>query len=154
MARGTITDVSHRRRGALVVAAALVLAGCANVTNYLDPQGPRYEGKHAVPDPDPVLRVVTFNVEWGKRIDRLAELLREPPLRDADLVCLQEMDPRGVERVAATLGYDYVYYPAVFHPRAHQDFGNALLTRWPVLEDRKLILPERNRFRDMQRAAV
>src|SRR4029453_985716 len=64
------------------------------------------------------------------------------------------MDPRGVERVASALGYNYVYYPAVYHPRAHQDFGNALLTRWPVREDRKIILPERNRFRDMQRVTV
>ena len=44
------------------------------------------------------------------------------------------------------------------HPVRFDEFeleeGNALLTRWPVLEDRKIILPERNRFRDMQRAAV
>src|SRR5262249_6630529 len=104
---------------------------------------------------DPVLRVVTFNVEWGKKVDVVAGLMRDTPsLRDADLMCLQEMDPRGVERLAGALGYDYVYYPAVYHPRAHQDFGNALLTRLPLLEDRKIILPERNRFRDMQRVAV
>jgi endonuclease/exonuclease/phosphatase family metal-dependent hydrolase len=138
--------------GALV--AATLLGGCANVTNYLDPKAPRYEGHHAVADPDPRLRVVTFNVKWGRQVDRVAELLRAPPLLDADLVCLQEMDPRGVERLAGALGYDYVYYPAVYHPRAHQDFGNALLTRWPVREDRKIILPERNRFRDMQRVTV
>lgn len=137
------------------LAAAALLTGCAHTINYLDPQGPRFEGRHAVPDPDPTLRVVTFNVEWGKKVDRVIDLMRTTPsLRDADLMCLQEMDPRGVERLAAALGYDYVYYPAVFHPRAHQDFGNALLTRWPILEDRKIVLPERNRFRDMQRIAV
>jgi endonuclease/exonuclease/phosphatase family metal-dependent hydrolase len=143
------------RGGAGALAATVLLAGCAHTFNYLDAQGPRFEGHHAVPDPDPVLRVMTFNVEWGREVDRVVDLVRETPsLRDADLVCLQEMDPRGVERLAAALGYDYVYYPAVFHPRAHQDFGNALLTRWPILEDRKIMLPERNRFRDMQRIAV
>jgi endonuclease/exonuclease/phosphatase family metal-dependent hydrolase len=144
-----------RLRPAGALAAAFVLGGCANVVNYFDPQGPRYSGLHAVPDPDPVLRLVTFNVEWGRKVDAVIGLMRETPaLRDADLMCLQEMDPRGVERLAAALGYDYVYYPAVYHPSARQDFGNALLTRWPVLEDRKIVLPGRNRFRDMQRVAV
>ncbi|HET8644181.1 MAG TPA: endonuclease/exonuclease/phosphatase family protein, partial [Vicinamibacteria bacterium] len=117
--------------------------------------GPRYEGRHARPDPDPVLRVVTFNVKWGRAVDRLVELLAETPsLRDADLVFLQEMSAPGVEQVARALGYDYVYYPAVHHPVAGQDFGNAILTRWTIVEDRKIVLPERHRFRDMQRIAV
>jgi endonuclease/exonuclease/phosphatase family metal-dependent hydrolase len=108
-----------------------------------------------VADPDPALRVVTFNVKWGKAIDTVAELLRtEPALREPDLVFLQEMDSRGVEKLAATLGYDYVYYPAAYHPRAHQDFGNAVLSRWPMVDDRKLVLPELHRFRRMQRIAV
>jgi endonuclease/exonuclease/phosphatase family metal-dependent hydrolase len=144
-----------RRARAGALAAAALLAGCAHTINYLDPRGPRYEGRHAVPDPDPVLRVVTFNVKWGQKVDRVIDVLRETPaLRDPDLLCLQEMDSRGVERLAAALGYDYVYYPAAYHPKAHQDFGNALLSRFPLLEDRKIVLPERNRFRDMQRVAL
>lgn len=142
-----------RRRAAVALAA--LLAGCAHTINYPDAAGPRFEGRHAVADPDPVLRVVTFNVKWGKAVDRVATLLRETPeLRDPDLLFLQEMDSRGVERLAATLGYDYVYYPAVYHPAPDQDFGNAVLTRWPVLEDRKIVLPELHRFRRMQRIAV
>lgn len=134
---------------------AAALSGCAHVTNYPGPSGPRYEGRHAVPDPDPVLRVVTFNVKWGREIDRVVRLLDgTPALRDADLLCLQEMSDDGVSRIARALGYDYVYYPAVRHPRNRQDFGNAILTRWPILDDRKIVLPERHRFRDMQRVAV
>jgi endonuclease/exonuclease/phosphatase family metal-dependent hydrolase len=64
------------------------------------------------------------------------------------------MSGPGVERLARALGYDYVYYPAVRHPVTGQDFGNAILTRWPVVEDRKIVLPERHRFRKMQRIAV
>jgi endonuclease/exonuclease/phosphatase family metal-dependent hydrolase len=143
------------RLRAAAVLLPLLLGACAHAINYVDPAGPRYAGRHAVPDPDPVLRVVTFNVKWGRHVDRVIELLREAPrLKDADLVCLQEMDARGVERLAQELGYDYVYYPAVYHPRAGQDFGNALLSRWPVLEDRKIVLPELHRFRRMQRIAV
>lgn len=140
------------------LAAALLcaaLSGCAHVVNYTGPSGPRYAGRHAVPDRDPALRIFTFNVKWGKEIDRVVALVHDTPaLRDADLVFLQEMSADGVERIATALGYDYVYYPAVRHPLAHQDFGNAILTRWPILEDRKVILPERHRFRDMQRIAV
>jgi endonuclease/exonuclease/phosphatase family metal-dependent hydrolase len=139
----------------LAVTAGVPLFACAHTINYSSPSGPRYAGHHAVPDPDPVLRVVTFNVKWGKQVDRVVELLRETPsLRDADLVFLQEMGPEGVERIAGALGYDYVYYPAVHHPVARQDFGDAILTRWPIAEDRKIVLPERNRFRNMQRIAV
>lgn len=147
-----------RRLRALPLAAVLAcapLGACAQTINYTSPAGPRYTGHHAVPDPDPVLRVVTFNVKWGKQVDRVVELMRgASELRDADLVFLQEMGPEGVERVAAALGYDYVYYPAVHHPVARQDFGDAILTRWPIVEDRKIVLPELHRFRKMQRIAV
>jgi endonuclease/exonuclease/phosphatase family metal-dependent hydrolase len=131
------------------------LSACAHTVNYPSPAGPRYEGHHAVPDTGPALKMVTFNVKWGRRVERVAELFAQTPeLRDADLVCLQEMDGAGVERLARRLGYDYVYYPAVRHPIAGQDFGNALLSRWPIVEDRKIVLPERHRFRGMQRIAV
>jgi endonuclease/exonuclease/phosphatase family metal-dependent hydrolase len=150
--------VGHRGRSAIAPAvfmAAAALSSCAHARNYPSPVGPRYEGRYAVPDPDPVLKVVTFNLKWGQRVDRAADLMRETPaLRDADIICLQEMDARGVERLARALGYNYVYYPAAYHPRARQDFGNAVLTRFPVREDSKLVLPERHRFRDMQRIAV
>jgi endonuclease/exonuclease/phosphatase family metal-dependent hydrolase len=49
---------------------------------------------------------------------------------------------------------DYVYYPAVRHPGIGRDFGNALLSRWPLSDDRKLVLPHHSRYRDMQRIAV
>lgn len=147
--------MTSRRARAAALPLLLLAAGCVHATNYADPHGPRYAGHHAVPDPDPVLRVVTFNVKWGREIDKVAALLRrEAALRDPDLVFLQEMDPRGVEKLAASLGYDYVYYPAAWHPHAHQDFGNAVLTRWPLVEDEKVLLPELHRFRRMQRIAV
>ena len=140
---------------AAAAALALGLGGCAHTRNYTDPSGPRYAGRHAVPDPDPVLRAVTFNVKWGRQVDKVAALLRaDPLLRDPDLLFLQEMSAAGVEKLAAELGYDYVYYPAAWHPRAHQDFGNAVLSRWPISDDRKLVLPELNRFRRMQRTTT
>src|SRR5687768_2251836 len=100
-------DARSRGAAALPVVLLAALASCAQTLNYPNPTGPRYEGRHALPDPDPAFKVVTFNVKWGKAVDRVAELFRETPaLRDADFICLQEMDGGGVERLARELGYD------------------------------------------------
>jgi endonuclease/exonuclease/phosphatase family metal-dependent hydrolase len=70
------------------------------------------------------------------------------------VVALQEMKEDAVERIARALGFDYVYYPSAFHPSAKGNFGNAVLSRWPIVEDYKLILPHRSRWRKLQRAAT
>jgi endonuclease/exonuclease/phosphatase family metal-dependent hydrolase len=143
-------------------AAAAVLAGafavnsaCSPALNYLDADRPRYAGHFATPDADPAFRVVTFNVKFAREIDRAAHLLAEhEKLRGADIVALQEMDAEGTERIARALGMDFVYYPAIRHPGTGRDFGNAILSRWPLSDDRKLVLPYHSRFHDMQRIAV
>jgi len=140
---------------ALVAAAVAVASSCAPVLNYVEADRPRYEGHYATPEADPSFRVVTFNVKFAREIDRAARLLREhEELRGADLVALQEMDAEGTARIARALSMNYVYYPAVRHSASDRDFGNAILSRWPLSDDRKLVLPYRSRFRDMQRIAV
>jgi len=142
----------------LVLVAALL--GCATGRNYPDPNGPRYAGGPAVPagprDTNAAaLRIVTFNVEYGIRVDSaIAVLAGDPALRNADVVLLQEMDDKGIRRVADTLGMWYVYYPSVFRYNTHRDLGNAILSRWPLVEDRKLILPHLARITHGQRAAT
>jgi len=75
-------------------------------------------------------------------MDKAIHLLRNhEELKDADIICLQEMTLKGIHQCAEQLKYNYVYYPAVFHPLIKQDFGNAILSRWPILNDRKIILP-------------
>jgi endonuclease/exonuclease/phosphatase family metal-dependent hydrolase len=48
----------------------------------------------------------------------------------------------------------YVYYPATQHPKFGRDFGNAVLTRWPIVADRKLVLPHLGRWRQTARTAT
>jgi len=140
---------------ALVAAAVAVASSCAPVLNYVEADRPRYAGHYATPDADATFRVVTFNVKFAREIDRAARLLGEhEELRGADLVALQEMDAEGTERIARALALDYIYYPAVRHSASDRDFGNAILSRWPLTDDRKLVLPYHSRFRDMQRIAV
>lgn len=136
----------------------LVLASCAAATNLLNPTTPRFEGRYA-PRPtataptDSLLRIVTFNVSYGREIERALEVLGDDSLRGADILALQEMNEAGVERIARTLGYDYAYYPAVIHPRSGY-FGPALLSRWPMERSWKLLLPHSGRTRGQRRTAT
>ena len=101
------------------------------------------------------LRVVTFNVEYAIAIDSAIALLRhDPALRGADVLLLQEMDEPGTLGSPGALGMQYVYYPATVHPVIQRDFGNAILSRWPIVEDEKIILPHHGWWRKTERAAV
>jgi endonuclease/exonuclease/phosphatase family metal-dependent hydrolase len=142
-----------------VLGAGLLAAtslACAAVTNYLDPALPRYEtpgGDRR--DVEPGLRVVTFNVEKGLRVDRaVAALTRHPDLVGADVVVLQEMGAEGVASVAQSLRMNSVYYPASREPGGGPDWGNAILSPWPIEDTSKLLLPHRSRFTRRARIAT
>jgi len=141
----------------VIALAALGLgAGCRSAVNYGDSAGPRYAGEQVSPVPAPgQLRVVSFNVKFAQRVDLAIELLRHnDSLRGADILLLQEMDARGVREIADALAMSYVYYPATVSPNTGRDFGNAILSRYPITEDRKIVLPHRARIGGTERAAV
>jgi endonuclease/exonuclease/phosphatase family metal-dependent hydrolase len=143
------------RRSLVLGAALLALFGCAEARNYRDPGGPRYAGGRPSPPRDPVLKVVSFNIRYAQHVDLALEVFREDPsFREVDLVALQEMDAPATAQMAAALGCQYVYYPAAFHPGGGKDFGNAVLSRWPILDDHKVLLPHASPFRGLGRAAV
>ena len=137
----------------------LVLAGCQTGRNYPSPEGPRYAGHAGAPPPSEpaprTLRVVSFNIEFALRVDSAIGLLAsDPALRGADVLLLQEMNEEATRRVAEALGMWYVYYPAIFHLRTKRHFGNAVLSRWPIIEDKKILLPHHSRFARTQRTAT
>ena len=145
-------------RAVRILPVLFLSAGCAaGVRNYPDPAGPRFAGSHAVarPPADRRLRVVTFNIKYGRHVDRATRLFREDPLAaSADVLLLQEMNHTAVSALSAALELDYVYFPGAYHPKGRADFGNAILSRWPLTDDRKVVLPHRGRFRKLQRVAV
>ncbi|HEX5632926.1 MAG TPA: endonuclease/exonuclease/phosphatase family protein [Gemmatimonadales bacterium] len=138
----------------------LLLAGCANGINYNDPAGPRFAGAPPAPvsaasSRAGAVRVATFNAGYAEHLDGIIRLFHDDPeLSRADVVVLQEMNEAAAERVANALGMHWVYYPATFHPVPKHNFGNVLLSRWPITLDEKLILPHRSWSRRTQRAAV
>ncbi len=149
---------SVRTTLALVV-WVLAAAACNTGRNYTDPVAPRYAGGRASPPAASssvdTLKVVTFNVMYGQDVDgALAVLTEEPALAGADVVLLQEMEERGTREIAEALGMAWVYYPATFRYGSDQDFGNAVLSRWPIVSDAKIILPYRAIFGRTQRTAT
>lgn len=142
--------------------AALAIAicctsGCAAALNYDDPAGPIFVGPSTAVNrtASPDLRVVTFNLKFAEHVDRAADLLSRPgPLSHADLLVLQEMDAPSTEKLARTLGLNYVYVPAAIHPSSRRDFGEAILSPWPIEDTRKILLPHLHRVRRMRRIAV
>lgn len=135
-------------------------AGCRTGRNFVSPDGPRYaggpQGSVATGHSDSTrLRVVSFNIAFARHVDSAIVLLTsEPALRHADLFLLQEMDEKATARVAGALGLWYVYYPAFLSFRSHRPFGNAVLSRWPIVEDEKIVLPHVARFGRTQRTAT
>ena len=138
----------------------LALAGCRMGRNYEGIEGPRYAGVPLAPvmrglNGVDTLRIVSFNIAYAIRIDSaLRVLTAEPELRDADILLLQEMDEPGTRHIAEALGMNYVYYPATLHLKHRKDFGNAVLSRFPIIEDRKVILPHVARVVGTQRGAT
>ncbi len=139
----------------MLVAGALGTA-CATALNY-GGAGPRYAGADLLASAagSDTIRVVTFNVKYSERVQEAITRLRtDTALRGADVLLLQEMDESGVRAVADSLRMSWVYYPASRHPGTGRDFGNAVVARWPIAADRKIVLPHLARWRRSQRAAV
>ena len=129
------------------------------VENYEAPDGPKFEGQYAdnLPAFSEEVKIVTWNIKYAGKIGvAIIELSQVQPLREADIILLQEMDERGVEAIARALRYNYVYYPASMLRWWAVDklFGNAVLSKWPILDSRKLLLPHANPFNGQRRIAV
>ncbi len=151
-----VLPASRRLRLACSVLVLVCAAGCAAGINYNDPAGPIFVGPQTIATRTSTgLRVVTFNIAFAKHLDRAADLLTRPgPLKDADVLLLQEMDAPATESLARTLGMNYVYVPAVVHASTHRDFGVAILSPWAIQDPRKVLLPHLHRVRKMRRTAV
>ncbi len=142
---------------ATIAAAFLACAlGCAAAINYADPSGPILFGQQGSSRQGTgQIRLVTFNIKWGEHVDRAAGVLTASgPLKDADVLFLQEMDGPGVDELARALGMNSVYIPSAQHPSSDGDFGVAILSPWPLEDARKVPLPYQHRFRKLRRAAA
>lgn len=128
----------------------------AQMQNYDEPNEPFYSGAYADGEQGDAAEfvVVTYNLRYGEAIAEAIEAWRaERPLPVADIVLLQEMDEASVSAIARALDYNYVYYPASVAEDG-DDFGNAILARWPISDPAKLILPGLHPLTGQQRTAT
>jgi len=141
---------------AALALAFLACGACAKAQNYTEPNVPRHETHYGTPgEAKGTLRVVSFNLKFAEKVDEAIALFEETPaLRAPDILALQEMDAGGTERIARALEMNSVFFPGAIHPKTGRDFGNALLSRWPLEDARKLILPGESRFTGLRRTAT
>ncbi|MCP3102748.1 endonuclease/exonuclease/phosphatase family protein [Myxococcus sp. K15C18031901] len=141
-----------------LLAVLTLLTGCPIAENYSDETGPRYTGDYRVPGTGSTaapssLTVVTLNLSFAEHVTEAIASLSTAPLSGADVIMMQEMDAPAVERIAQELGMTYVYYPASVAVDG-DDFGNAVLSRWPITADRKIHLPHDDPYHQQHRIAV
>jgi endonuclease/exonuclease/phosphatase family metal-dependent hydrolase len=131
----------------LVLGSAILILTSRQIQNYDEPNQPLFEGSYAGKQPefDGDIKVVTWNIKFSEEIEQaIQELMEIPELKEADILLLQEMDEEGVESIARALEYNYVYFPASVHSRHGRNFGNAILSKWPLANPTKLMLPHEN----------
>jgi endonuclease/exonuclease/phosphatase family metal-dependent hydrolase len=132
--------------GKIALVTSVWLGGCVTARNYDPAEAPRYAGEpppHLInASPSDTIKVVSFNVEFALQVDSALKVLTtDTALRGADIVLLQEMDGPSARYIARELGMWYVYYPATRHFLHHRDLGNAVLSRWPIVADARIVLP-------------
>ena len=115
-----------------------------SIFSYTKPDHPKYiyNSNDLTLQENNNLRVVSFNIEKALAIDQaISELENNSDLRGADILLLQEMDEKGTSRIAHHFQYNYIYYPFSKSPGTDVDFGNSILSKYPITMTQKLILP-------------
>lgn len=93
------------------------------------------EGHDAVPPHRSTdsIRVVSWNIQFGVNVEAATrELAEYPAMQDADIILLQEMDEVGTAAMAASLSLNWVYAAPGVHKQSGRNFGNAVLSPWPL----------------------
>jgi endonuclease/exonuclease/phosphatase family metal-dependent hydrolase len=153
---------SRKRKGLFAlatfgVAVLIFVIQFYTAVNHSDQNYPYYSGNYATEDPKPVetLTVVSYNIWFAENINQAVSELREIKSQARlDILLLQEMDEVGTEKIARELQLNYVYFPAAIEPTYDKNFGNAILSAWPILDSQKLILPHKSLSNRMNRIAT
>ncbi len=135
----------------------MLTVACRSIPNYQESDGPLFTENYAEHPPNfsGEVKVVTWNIKFSTEIEAATTTLKEaPPLKRADIILLQEMDETGVEAIARSLNYNYIYFPASIHSHHNKNFGNAILSLWPITHPAKLLLPHPNPKNNQARIAV
>lgn len=101
------------------------------------------------------LRVLTWNIAFGTHTLRAMRAIeRHAAEEHADILLLQEMDERGTAEIADHLGLNYAYVALSVHPKSGRNFGNAVLSPWPLSGVEAVPLPHTAAIQGQPRAAL
>lgn len=101
------------------------------------------------------MRVISWNIQYGIESELAAsEIATSAEMQDFDVLLLQEMDEPGTATIAERLGASYAYSTAGPHANTGRDFGNAIVTRWPIRRSAEVPLPHRATISGQPRSAT
>jgi len=101
------------------------------------------------------MRIVSWNIELGRNVDRAAaDIVRSEYLRAPDVLLVQEMDPASVADLADRLDMDFRFAAPADHPKTGAPFGNAVLSPWPMSAAVETQLPHTAMVMGQPRAAT
>ena len=98
------------------------------------------------PAPDGSVRIVSWNIALGRKLQGVDALLRESAnLREARVIALQEVSRTArwsqADKLAEALGWNYVYAGA-HRCGLGRERGQAILTPYPILRSWRIALPQ------------
>src|SRR5687767_14015688 len=154
-------NFSNRKRllTFIIIGVIVLLSAIQAYTakNYPDQNYPYYFGNYAVAGLKPVetLTVVSYNIGFAENIDQaVLEMEELKSQKELNILLLQEMDEVGTEQIARELQLNYIYFPAAIEPTYDKNFGNAVLSRWAIVDSQKLILRQKSLSNRMNRIAT
>jgi len=160
MKPNNFSDRKRKRLLAFAISGVVVLLSAIQAytaKNYPDQNHPYYSGNYAIGSPKSVeaLSVVSYNIGFAENVEQaILEMKEIESQKGLEIVLLQEMDEVGTEQIARALQLNYVYFPAAIEPTYDKNFGNAILSRWPIVDSEKLILPHKSLSNRMNRIAT
>lgn len=101
------------------------------------------------------MRIVSWNIQYGLETAlAAAELVAADETRTVDVLLLQEMDEAGTAAIAEVLSANYAYTSPAPHAHTGRDFGNAVVTPWPIRHSAEIPLPHRAPVSGQPRSAT
>ena len=101
------------------------------------------------------MRVVSWNIQYGIESELAArEIAESAEMSGFDVLLLQEMDESGTATIAEAFGAHYAYAATGPHANTGRDFGNAVVTRWPIRLNAEVPLPHRASVSGQPRSAT
>lgn len=101
------------------------------------------------------MRIVTWNIRFGRDLDRAADVIgSHESLRNADAFLFQELDRSGADTIAESLGCGVFFVAASVHSRTGREFGNAIVSTWPITTTDIIELPHQSRLAGQPRIAI